>query len=136
MEEFLVSILDLIIAVWSVLSAAFSMLLPWMPLFAWIGFWLCAVDWVKLRTVLLQGGWTGFALTWFVAVLVWGVVAPPPDGTHHLFGLTVGNFVGKAVYMSALYCIMALCGMVQLSGAWSCCRPAVTDGSADAPAAH
>ena len=76
-----------------------------------------AVNWTKLRLVLLQGGWIGLLLIGVVAVLVWGTVAPPPSGSHHLLGLTLGNFVGKTVFVTTLICIMFLCGSVQLSGA-------------------
>ena len=40
-------------------------------------------------------------------------------GYHRLLGLRVSNFVGKTVYVTALICIMFLCGSVQLGG---CCR--------------
>ncbi len=92
-------------------------LLPFLPLAIWIAFWTLAVNWTKLRLVLLQGGWIGLLLIGVVAVLVWGTVAPPPSGSHHLLGLTLGNFVGKTVFVTTLICIMFLCGSVQLSGA-------------------
>lgn len=38
---------------------------------------------------------------------------------HSLLGLRVSNFVGKFMYVTALICIMFLCGAVQLGG---CCR--------------
>lgn len=94
---------------------------PWLPLIAWVAFWLLAVNWVKLRETLLQGGAIGVALLGFVTVLIWGLLAPPPDGSHHLLGLTVSNFYGKLIYVTTLICIMLLCGSVQLSGLVSCC---------------
>jgi hypothetical protein len=92
-------------------------LLPLLPLVAWVAFWTFAVNWTKLRSVLLQGGWVGVVLLGFLAVLVWGTVAPPAAGAHQFVGLTLGNFVGKTVLVTALICIMLLCGSVQLSGA-------------------
>ncbi len=107
-------------------------LVPLLPLVAWVAFWTFAVNWTKLRAVLLQGGWVGLVLLGFLAVLVWGTVAPPAAGAHQFFGLTLGNFVGKTVLVTALVCIMLLCGSVQLSGACgSLCRfeePAEDDG--------
>jgi hypothetical protein len=94
-----------------------EVLLPLLPLVAWVAFWTFAVNWTKLRTALLQGGWVGLVLLGFLAVLVWGTVAPPAAGAHQFFGLTLGNFVGKTVLVTALVCIMLLCGSVQLSGA-------------------
>ncbi len=94
-----------------------------LPLLAWLAFWLFAVNWVKLRAVLLSGGWIGLALFGLVAILAWGLIAPPADGHHYFFGLTLSNFVMKTVYVTGLISIMLLCGSVQLSGAcgsWAC----------------
>lgn len=120
MSELLISLSDLIVAAWSLLKAVSALLLPWFPLAVWIGFWLCAVNWVKLREVLVaKGGLLGVLLIGAVWVLIWDVVAPPEAGSHFILGLTVSNFVGKLVYVTALFCLMFLCGSVQLSG---CCN--------------
>jgi len=120
MSELLISLSDLMVAAWSLLKAVSGLVLPWFPLAVWIGFWLCAVNWNKLREVLIaKGGLLGVLLIGAIWVLIWGVVAPPESGSHHLFGLTLSNFVGKLVYVTALFCLMFLCGSVQLSG---CCQ--------------
>lgn len=111
------SFIQLLTALGTLLVALGRVLLPFLPLAAWIAFWTLGVNWTKLRVVLLQGGWIGLLLIGAVAVLVWGTVAPPPSGSHHLLGLTLGNFVGKTVFVTTLICIMFLCGSVQLSGA-------------------
>jgi hypothetical protein len=117
MENLFNSLLDLIIAVWNVVESLFHLVLPWTPLVAWVAFWLLAVNWVKYRAVLLKGGWTGLVFTALMMILIWGLIAPPADGVHHVFGLSLSNFVGKTVYVTALFSIMFLCGSVQLSGA-------------------
>jgi len=104
-------------AVWHLVISILQLVLPWTPLIAWLAFWLYAVNWVKLREVLAQGGWIGVLAIGFMMVLIWGVIAPPPTGAHYLFGLTLSNFVGKTVYVTTLLTIMFLCGSVQLSGA-------------------
>lgn len=119
MEQLFDSLLNLIIALWEVVFHTIAIVLPWTPLLAWVAFWLIAVNWVKYREVLLKGGWTGLALIWLMMILIWGLIAPP-DGFHHVFGLKLSNFVGKMVYVSALFCIMFICGSVQLAG--SCNR--------------
>lgn len=120
MSELLISLSDLLVAAWSLLKAVSGLLLPWFPLAVWIGFWLCAVNWTKLREVLVaKGGLLGVLLMGAVWVLIWGFVAPPESGSHFILGLTVSNFVGKLVYVTALFCLMFLCGSVQLSG---CCN--------------
>ena len=98
-----------------------GIVLPWMPLLAWIVFWLFAVNWLKLREIMAQGGWIGVALIGAVIVLVWGAVSPPLGGTNEIFGFPVSNFVEKFVYVAGLFCIMFLAGALQLSGFTSNC---------------
>lgn len=117
MNDLLTDIQKLLTASWNVLISLLELILPWTPLLAWVAFWLLAVNWVKLRDVMLRGGWIGVVLIGLVMVLVWSLVAPPASGSHHLFGLHVSNFVGKTVYVTALLTILFLCGSVQLSGA-------------------
>ena len=117
MNDLLTSLQKLLAASWEVVISLLVLVLPWTPLLAWVAFWLLAVNWVKLREVMIRGGWIGVVLIGLVMVLVWSLVAPPVSGSHHLFGLNVSNFVGKTVYVTALLTIMFLCGSVQLSGA-------------------
>ena len=94
------------------------LILPWLPLLAWMGFWTFAVNWAKALPILRRGGIVGVLLLMFVAVLVWGAVAPPMDGKHFMMGLTVSNYAGKFIYVTMLTCIALLCGSAQLSGAF------------------
>jgi hypothetical protein len=110
------SLLQLLSALGNVVVALGALVVPFLPLVAWVAFWLFAVNWTKLRVVLLQGGWIGLLLIGLVAVLIWGTVSQPPSGVHQFLGLTLGNFVGKTVLVTTLICIMFLCGSVQLSG--------------------
>jgi len=116
MDALLESLKQLAIAGTDVLVSLGLMLLPLLPLVAWIAFWLFAVNWVKLREVILSGGWIGLLLIGAVMVIVWGAVAPPEGGSHNFLGLTLTNIVGKVVLVAGLMCIMLLCGSVQLSG--------------------
>ena len=117
MLDVLTNAVALLGAVWHLVISILQLVLPWTPLIAWLAFWLYAVNWVKLREVLAQGGWIGVLAIGFMMVLIWGVIAPPSTGAHYLFGLTLSNFVGKTVYVTTLLTIMFLCGSVQLSGA-------------------
>jgi len=94
--ELLVKLGDLVWAIWDVLAAFLFLLLPWAPLFAWIAFWMLAVNWVQLRAVLHKGGWVGLLFIGLIWVLIWGSVAPPV-GKHEIFGLSLSNYVGKVV---------------------------------------
>jgi len=114
--QLLDSLLQLMIALWSTFYSLAVLVLQYAPLIAWVAFWLLAVNWVKYRHVLANGGWIGLILIGFVMVLVWGLVAPPQAGHHHFFGLRPSNFYGKMIYVTGLYVIMFLCGSLQLSG--------------------
>lgn len=124
MQNLLESILALFLAVVALVGSIGYLILPWLPLVAWLVFWMFAVNWTKLRTQLAQeGGWISLLLIAFVWIIVWGVVAPPASGSYHLFGLNISNFVGKTVYVTSLYCLMFLAGAAQLSGLCSqCCQ--------------
>ena len=121
MSDLLINSLhDMIFAALGLLKALSTLLLPWLPLATWVLFWLCAVNWTRFREVLIhKGGLLGVLLIGTIMVLIWGVIAPPPSGTHLIFGLTVSNYIGKLIYVTGLFCLMFLCGSVQLSG---CCN--------------
>ena len=117
MHQLLDSILNLVIAIWNVVRDVLVLVLPWTPLVAWVAFWLLAVNWVKFRAVLIKGGLVGVILIGLMMIMIWGLIAPPESGVHHIFGLSLSNFVGKTVYVSGLFSIMFLCGFAQMSGA-------------------
>ncbi len=87
----------------------------YLALALWILFWTMAVNWVRLRHILLSGGWIGVLFIALMTVLVWGSVAPPESGSHYMLGLRVSNFIGKMVYVTGFICIMLICGSVQLA---------------------
>jgi hypothetical protein len=124
MENLQNSLIELSFAIVDLVVVLGAILLPWLPLVVWLCFWLYAVNWTKLRVQLTQGGgWLGLLLIAIVWILVWGVVAPPASGSYDLFGLRIGNFVGKTVYVTSLYCLMLLAGAAQLSGAFGTSGP-------------
>jgi hypothetical protein len=102
-----------------VLRAIFQLFEPnaglYLALAVWIVFWTFAVNWVRLRRILLSGGWIGVVLVALMAVLVWGSIAPPPGGDHTMLGMHPSNFFGKMIYVTGLLCIMLICGSVQLA---------------------
>ena len=116
--QLLQSLQEVITALLHVVMALVNIVLPWFPLLVWIAFWSLAVNWSRAFDILRKGGAIGVLLLMFVSVLVWGSVAPPIEGSHSLFGLTVSNFAGKFVYVTMLTCIALLCGSAQMSGAF------------------
>jgi len=112
---------SLINVLWSLLAVVVNLvrvILPWLPLLAWVGFWTFAVNWAKAFPILRRGGFIGILLLMFVTVIVWGAVAPPVNGKHLMLGLSVSNYAGKFIYVTMLTCIALLCGSAQLSGAF------------------
>ena len=112
---------SLINVLWSLLDVVVNLvrvILPWLPLLAWVGFWTFAVNWAKAFPILRRGGFIGILLLMFVAVIVWAAVAPPVNGKHLMLGLSVSNYAGKFIYVTMLTCIALLCGSAQLSGAF------------------
>ncbi|MCA9083576.1 MAG: hypothetical protein KDA81_05955 [Planctomycetaceae bacterium] len=114
--ELFQSLLNVFWSLLDVVVALVNVILPWLPLLAWMAFWSLAVNWAKAFDVLRRGGFIGVLLLMFLAVLVWGAVAPPVEGTHSILGLTVSNYAGKFIYVTMLTCIALLCGSVQMSG--------------------
>lgn len=114
--DFCLTLNDLFWSLLNVVVALFYVVLPWCPLLAWIGFWTLAVNWVRAWEAIVRGGWTGVLLLMIAAIMVWGAVDPPESGSHQLLGLTVGNYFGKAIYVTMLTCIALLCGSAQMNG--------------------
>ena len=112
---------SLINVIWSLLDVVVNLvrvILPWLPLLAWVGFWTFTVSLAKAFPILRRGGFIGILLLMFVTVIVWGAVAPPVNGKHLMLGLSVSNYAGKFIYVTMLTCIALLCGSAQLSGAF------------------
>lgn len=118
LSDLLQSLVNVFWSLIDVVMALVYVILPWLPLLAWMAWWSLAVNWVKAFDILRRGGFVGVLLLMFLAVLVWGSIAPPVDGTHTLFGLTVSNYAGKFIYVTVLTCIALLCGSVQMSGSF------------------
>ena len=104
------SLVNVISSLLEVVVNLFRVILPWLPLLGWVGFWTFAVNWAKAFPILRRGGFIGLLLLMFVAVLVWSAVAPPIGGKHLMLGLSVGNHTGKFIYVTMLTCIALLCG--------------------------
>ena len=56
MNQLLTSLQSLLFASWDVVLAVLVLVSPWTPLLVWVAFWMLAVDWVKLRAVMVKGG--------------------------------------------------------------------------------
>jgi len=115
LENLLQAIGQLAGSLLDVIGAGLTVLGPWTPLLGWLAFWMFAVNWTRLRELLLKGGWIGVFLLAFLAILVWSQVAPH-SGPTDVQGLRVSPVVEKTIYVSALVVLMFLAGSLQLSG--------------------
>ena len=52
---------------------------PVLPILVWSLFWLFAVDWTRLRQIILKGGWLGVVLVGVVMVIIWQQVVPEAE---------------------------------------------------------
>lgn len=116
--DLFISLVNVLRSLLDVVVNLLRVILPWLPLLGWVGFWTFAVNWAKALPVLRRGGFTGILLLMFVAVLIWAAVAPPENGKHLMLGLSVSNHAGKFIYVTMLTCIALLCGSAQLSGSF------------------
>ncbi len=121
---------DILLALGAILDAIGSILVtlasvlftaPVFPLLVWVALWLFAVDWTRLRQIMLKGGWLGVVLVGAVMVIVWQQVSP---GASEVLGLKTSGYVEKFVYVAGLFSVMFLCGAVQLTGCCRACCPA------------
>jgi hypothetical protein len=123
--DFFASLLVFLAAAWSVVFELVQLMAQpiCLGMLAWIVFWTFGVNWVKLHQTLRRGGCVALILIGLAIVLVWGTVDPPAAGQHSILGLQVNNYVGKTVYVTGLFCVMFLCGTVQLTGCCArCCN--------------
>ena len=98
-----------------VVVALLNIVLPWLPLLAWIAFWTLAVNWVKAFDILRKGGFVGVLLLMFVAVLVW-VRSLLLSRNTITCSVCRSQLCGKFIYVTLLTCIALLCGSAQMNG--------------------
>ena len=74
LEQILLGFKQILTVVASVIFTA-----PVLPVLAWALFWLFAVDWTRLRQIILKGGWLGVVLVGVVMVVVWQQIVPEAE---------------------------------------------------------
>lgn len=76
---------------------------------------LFAIDWRKLRPVLVQGGAIPLVMLAFLIVGVWGGIAP---ATLNLVGFDVPNFIWQGVAVGVGVGLLLFCGWLQERAGW------------------
>ncbi len=129
---------NILLALWRIVEQLFNIVVeigglaftaPVMPLLIWSGFWLFAVDWTRLRQVMLRGGWIGVLLIGVVMVVAWQQISP--QAADSVLGLmNLNGYIEKLMYVTGLVSLMFICGAVQLTG---CCgrNPATVTEAAE-----
>ena len=98
----------------SLLLTLAMLLLPVLPLLAWIAFWYLAVDWRKLKPALQSGGWLPLLVVTvgLVAIVAAIDTDPQPRTVGPLTVTPIASTVGWALILLAT---MFYAGSAQLS---------------------
>ena len=91
-----------------------ELLLPLLPLLAWITFWYLAVDWLRLGPILRRGGWLPVVVITAGIVLVVANVRGEA-GTEQVGPLTVSPLAAAIGWALILLSTMFYAGAAQLS---------------------
>lgn len=105
------------------LLAAFVLLVtPWLPLGAWAVFWLFAVDWMRLRRILVpQSGMVGLLLIAVFAAWISTLIAPVTTNSLLL------PVVERIAVLTTWIVVMMTCGALQLLGCTGVWVPRLTE---------
>ena len=88
-----------------------ELLAGWLLLIAWLGWWLCGVNWRKLWPVLAQGAWAPVVLLIVIGSLVWSQIAPSECSCLKI--VSIPNFWWQLGEVSLLAASALLCGWLQ-----------------------
>lgn len=107
------------------LAAAFLLLIrPWVPLGAWAAFWLFAVDWMRLRRILVpQSGMVGLLLIAVFAAWISTLIAPVTAKSLLL------PVVERIALLTTWIVVMMACGALQLLGCIGVWVPRLTEAT-------
>jgi hypothetical protein len=105
------TLLQLISALWTLLSALGAAIMHWSLLLAWLAWWLWGVNWGKVWPLLARGAWVPVALLMTMAALVWSQIAPGEWAG-------VPNFWWQLGGVSVLVGVTLLCGWLQGVFGW------------------
>jgi hypothetical protein len=108
-----------------------GLLAPWLLLFAWLAWWLWAVNWRRAWPVLAQGAWVPVVLLMLVSALVWASLFP--SACDCLGFTSVSNFWWQLGGVSLFVSLALFCGWLQTVLGW---YPPEIDLEPPAPAAH
>jgi hypothetical protein len=129
MSGVLESLLTFLAAGGDLLAAFVLLATPWLPLGAWAAFWLFAVDWMRLRRILVpQSGMIGLLLIAVFAAWISTLIAPVTAKSLLL------PVVERIAVLTTWIVVMMACGAVQLLGIAGVWVPRLTEpafGAAD-----
>jgi hypothetical protein len=94
----------------------YLLLVPGLLLFAWIAWWLWAVNWRRAFPILAQGAWAPLVLLMVVSALVWSRIAP---SQCDCLGFPLRNFWWQIGAVGLYVGVALFCGWLQLYLHWS-----------------
>lgn len=109
---------NLLVSLWAFLTAGGGLLAtvillvqPWLPLAVWAAFWLFAVDWLRLRRILVpRSGMIGLLLIGVFAAWISTLIAPATSES------LLHPVVERIVVLTTWIVVMMACGTAQLLG--------------------
>ncbi len=116
MFEFLNSLQDLLLAIWSVVAALGQLAISHWFLLAWIGYFTFAVPWAKAFDTFSQGGWVAAGLVSSAVIAVLSAVSDTTLLHASVFGWNVNPTVGTLATGITYLAIAFFCGSIQMSG--------------------
>jgi len=110
------TLLQLVDALWTLISALGAAIMHWSLLLAWLAWWLWAVNWSKLWPLLARGAWAPVVLLMIVSALVWSQIAP--SDCNCLAFVSVPNFWWQLGGVGLLGAVTLMCGWLQGVFGW------------------
>jgi hypothetical protein len=111
MSELFQSLSTFLSAAGDLLAAILMLVRPWLPLGLWAVFWLFAIDWMRLRRILVpQGGMVAVLLIAVFSAWISTLIAPVATKSLLL------PVVERIALLSTWIVVMMGCGAVQLLG--------------------
>jgi hypothetical protein len=99
------------------LTSILAFLVSWLPLAAWVVWWLLAVNWKKAWVALAQGAWLAVLFLMFLSSFAWSCI---DQSALTITGVgTVSSFWWRLGCVCALTLTALFCGWLQGNMGWA-----------------
>lgn len=111
MDNFLQSLLDLLLALFAILYQLGGLILTWALLLVWIAWCLWGINWHRLGGYLKQGAWAPLVLLMLMIAAMWSWMLP--TDAVLLGAVTIPNFWWQLLTVGLVVGIGFFCGWIQ-----------------------